>query len=135
MSEIVYFKKLVPQTSLVIFNGTKRIDFPYVGLEPGYIATNKKEYIDAIDQAIKAKIGGVERATKEEYDVFMEKKSLLTGSPRIWREEFGRSVPLPKRSKGQSKTSPAAAAPAATAKAPTAEDIASAAPEVEHRPE
>lgn len=131
---LAYFKKTNPQTPLAIFSGTSHIKFETIGLEPGFISTNKRDIIGSIDDAIKAGIGGVERATKEEYDEFVEKKNRMTQPPRIWREEFGRSVPVPQRSKGPSRTSPAVAAPAAAVE-PSPADVAAAVPEVEKRPE
>jgi hypothetical protein len=134
MSESFYYKKLVPASPLILFNGTKRIDFPIIGLEPGYLEVSNPVYVAEINATIKAGIGGVELVSKAEYDQFVKKKESLTSLPVIWREEVGRSVRV-RKSVPPSPTLPASAQPVAAAdRPPTPEEIAAARPVTEKRP-
>lgn len=86
--EVTYYAKEVPSTPIHLSNGRKVIFDSLDGIT-GYTLTADPGIIAQLDNCIRSRIGGVRRATKEEYEEFSKKK-LPVGKlpPKQWREEL-----------------------------------------------
>lgn len=89
--EVVAFAKEVPSTPIHLANGRKVI-FDSTDGVTGYTISADPGIITQLDNCIRNGIGGVRRATIQEYEEFSKKK-LPTGlnRPKQWREELSPS--------------------------------------------
>jgi hypothetical protein len=107
MMEVRYYRKSVPQTPIYLQSGHK-LRFDTSDGVTGYTLTQDPILIAQLEGFISRHIGGLGRATREEYEAFVKTKKVNGPDPHtLWREEW---------SPGQYARDPGAARPAVAGK-------------------
>lgn len=83
----VFFKKELPATPIWLSNGRK-ITFDTIDGRTGYTLSADPNIIAQLDGCIARGIGGVSRATPEEYEAFAGLKKNSTPQRKSWRDEL-----------------------------------------------
>jgi len=88
-----YFKKSVFKQRVVFSNGAAFDGFERVGQDEGVLVTDDPSTIKELEANIRARRGGVEKITAQDYLALQSKKK--EPLKRRWREEFNpRRMPL-----------------------------------------
>lgn len=91
MAQIRYFKKLIPQTRVVLSNNAA-LQFTSLDTVTGYFATDSQGVQQEFERFMREQRYGISEISAEEFKAnYLEKKNLpQSQSNRNWREEWGR---------------------------------------------